>query len=536
MMKKKKKKITPKHLPAKGTPAKNHVSPVAILLMGVLATYFGYICYLNLSCTPSFYCTDMYSDILYSVRAWESKSLFPDGWVFGNQLYVIATPVLASLVYGIIGNPAQAMAIATILMTLGIFFSYLWMMKPVFPRLEDRLIGLIALVALTAYCGDAIYKIKGWQLFFTLCSYYACYLITAFLCFGCFLRRREKVTTSLLILFGISVVLSFGAGIQSLRQTAVMVIPMLVLEGVSQIVSLVRTKRLELQPLVVTGSLSLANLLGLVTVKLLNVPRNEIFTSTELLKKDEIPEAVNKSLTTLMELLTDKAHYGYLFLMGMIILIIAILQSKYRRESAPEGWGILVSLFTVSVVGILAIDMFTKMSVRSIYYFMMLPLVSLLPVYAYRRWRLGKVFALLLLAMLMVGSFKNAILPATETAKNASTNASYEISETLIEKGYTTIYSGWNQSEDIAIASGGKITAGFWNQSKDVFNPVMYLCDPSIYEAEPSQCVYYLRKDNRDIALQKAAERGVTMTLVAEYPKWGIWFYEASENLMTPAE
>ena len=286
----------------------------------------------------------------------------------------------------------------------------------------------------------------------------------------------------------------------------------------------------------VTGSLSLANLLGLVTVKLVNVPRNEIFTSTELLKKDEIPEAVNKSLTTLMELLTDKAHYGYLFLMGVVILTIAILQSRYRKEAAPEGWGILVSLFTVSVVGILAIDMFTKMSIRSIYYFMMLPLVSLLPVYAYRRWRLGKVFALLLLAMLVVGSFKNAILPATETAKNASTNASYEISETLIEKGYTTIYSGWNQCEDIAIASGGKITAGFWNQSKDVFNPVMYLCDPSIYEVEPSQCVYYLRKDNKDIALQKAAERGVTMTLVAEYPKWGIWFYEASENLMTPAE
>ena len=97
--------------------------------MGVLATYFGYICYLNLSCTPSFYCTDMYSDILYSVRAWETKSLFPDGWVFGNQLYVISTPVLASLVYGIMGDPAVAMAIATILMTLGIFFSYLWMMS-----------------------------------------------------------------------------------------------------------------------------------------------------------------------------------------------------------------------------------------------------------------------------------------------------------------------------------------------------------------------------------------------------------------------
>ena len=535
MKSKKTRRQKPKQPPTKPTsPRKLSISPMAIVLIGVLATYFGYICYLNLSLTPSFYVTDMYSDILYSVKAWESKSLFPEGWVFGNQLYVIATPVLSSLIYGIIGRPALAMAIATILMTLGIFFSYLWMMKPVFPKLEDRLIGLICFIALNAYCGDAIYKTKGWQLFFTLCSYYACYIITAFMCFGCFLRRREKPTVPTIILFGISVLLSFGSGIQSLRQTAVMLIPMLAVEGVQQLISLIKTKRLEWQPLIVTGSLSAANLLGLVTVKLLNVPRNEIFSSTELLEKDQIPEAVNKSLTTLMDLLTDKEHYGYLFLMAVLVLTVAILQSKFRKEDAPRGWGTLISLFTLSVLGILAIDMFTKMSVRSIYYFMFLPLVGLLPVYAYRRWRFGKILAILLLAMLTVGAFKLVINAAMETAKKAETNASYDISEMLLEKGYTTIYSGWNQCEDIAIASDGAITAGFWNSSKDVFNPVMYLCDPSIYYVDSSKCVYYLRKDNKDIALEKAAERGVTMTLVAEYPQWGIWLYEASENLMTP--
>ena len=509
------------------------LSPMAILLSGVLAAIFGYICYLNLSLTPSFYCTDMYSDILYAVKAWEAKSLFPDGWVFGNQIYVIATPALASLVYGIVGRPALAMAIATILMTLGIFFSYLWMMKPVFPKLEDRLIGLIAFVALTAYCGDAIYKVKGWQLFFTLCSYYACYLITAFLCFGCFLRRREKPTTPLLILFVLSVLLSFGAGMQSLRQTAVMLVPMLAVEGIQQLISLIRTKKVEWQALVVTGSIAAANLLGLVAVKLINVPRNEIFTSTELLDKEKIPDAVNKSLTTLMSLLTDKEHYGYLFLMAVVILIVAIVQSKFRKEPAPAGWGTLISLFTLSVLGILAIDMYTKMSVRNIYYFMLLPLAGLLPVYAYRRWRFGKIMAVMLLAMLVVGAFKLSINPAMETAKKADTNASYAISQTLVEKGYTTIYSGWNQCEDIAIASDGALTAGFWDSSKDVFNPVMYLCDPAVYEVEASKCVYYLRKDNKDVALRKAEAEGVTMTLVAEYPQWGIWLYEASENLMT---
>ena len=161
-----------------------------------------------------------------------------------------------------------------------------------------------------------------------------------------------------------------------------------------------------------------------------------------------------------------------------------------------------------------------------------MPLIAILPVYAYRRWRLGKVITLLLLTMIVVGSYKTAVLPAAKTASQAETNVSYEISEMLIDKGYTTIYSGWNQCEDIAIASGGEIIAGFWDSPKDVFNPVTYLCDPSVYEVESEKCVYYLRSDNRNVGLQRAAELGVTMTLVAEYPEWGIWLYEASENLM----
>ena len=139
----------------------SHNSLMTILFLGCLSVYFIFICYLNLSLNTGFYCTDMYSDILYSVKAWEAKSLFPEGWVFGNQFYIIATPALASLVYGIVGNPALSMAIATILMTLGIFLSYSWMTRPVFKKSHERLLGLVCLVTLVAFCGDAIYKLNG---------------------------------------------------------------------------------------------------------------------------------------------------------------------------------------------------------------------------------------------------------------------------------------------------------------------------------------------------------------------------------------
>jgi hypothetical protein len=311
-----------------------------------------------------------------------------------------------------------------------------------------------------------------------------------------------------------------------------MILPMLAVEGIMQLGSLIKQKKIEWQPLIITASLSVANLLGLLAVKFLNVSKNEIFSSTELLEKADIPASVNTSLTNIANLLTDKNHYGILFLMVDIIIVISIIQSRRLKEKSPDKWGTLVALFGISVLEILVLDIYTKMHVRSIYYFMLIPLIAFLPIYAYRRWKFGKIITVLLLTMIIVGSYKTAVLPAAKTASQSETNLSYEISDMLIDKGYTTIYSGWNQCEDIAIASGGKITAGFWNSSKDVFNPVMYLCDPSIYEVESEKCVYYLRKDNRDIALKKAEELGVTMTLVAEYPTWGIWFYEASENLM----
>ncbi len=508
------------------------ISPVAIILSGVILIYFIYICYLNLSLTPSFYCTDMYSDILYSVRAWESKSIFPEGWVFGNQLYVIATPVLASLIYGIIGQPALSMAVATIIMTLGIFASFLWMLRPVFPRIEERLLGLLFLIALTAYCGDAIYTVRGWQLFFTMCSYYACYVITAFTCFGCFLRRHDKLTKPRIAILIISILLSFACGMQSLRQTAVMILPMLAVEGIMQLRSLIKEKRIEWQPLIITASLSAANLLGLLVARLVNIPKNEIFSSAELLEKTDIPASVNTALTNIAGLLTDKDHRGILFLMVVTVTVVSLIQAKRLKDKSPDGWGTLISLFGISILGILLIDIYTKMYIRSIYYFMLFPLIAILPIYAYRRWRFGKIITVLLLTMIIIGSYKTAVLPAAKTASQADTNLSYEISDMLLDKGYTTIYSGWNQCEDIAIASGGEISAGFWDSPKDVFNPVMYLCDPTVYEVESERCVYYLRSDNRNIALQKAGELGVTMTLVAEYPEWGIWLYEASENLM----
>ena len=46
----------------------------------------------------------MYSDAQIAKLMWEQKTIFPKNWIFGNQYYVIATPVLAAVMYGICGD------------------------------------------------------------------------------------------------------------------------------------------------------------------------------------------------------------------------------------------------------------------------------------------------------------------------------------------------------------------------------------------------------------------------------------------------
>ena len=507
---------------------------ITVALVGVLTLCFFYICRINLSLNPGFYCTDMYSDVLYAVRAWEARSIFPDGWVFGNQFYVIATPVWAALIYGITGHAALAMALATILMTVGIAWSLLWMLKPVFPRLEARLVALLGLVSVTAYCGDAVYSTNGWQLFFTMCSYYACYLITAFLCFGFFLRRGDRLTKPRIALFVLTLLLSLGAGMQSLRQTAIMIPSMLAVESFAQLYHWRRERKLCRRSLLMTLALSVSNLFGVLLIRLLEIPQHRIFREAHLLRLSDALPSIKSALKNMSALLSEKDGYAWILLVVLLLLAAELLQSKWRKKEQPTRCYVPILLFAVSVLVIFALDAFTAMTVRSIYYFMLFPLVAVLMAYVYSQWKGGRVIVVALLTIMVVGSFRNHVLPISETASEANSNVSYEISDMLIEKGYTTIYSGWNQCEDIAIASGGKITAGFWDRSVAVFEPVTYLCDPSVYTVESEKCVYYLRRDNREIALQKAHERGVTMTLVAAYPEWGIWLYEASENLMMP--
>lgn len=140
----------------------------SVVLTVLLLGFVGMVFYINFSINPEYYDGDIYNDINYAKEAWKAKSLFPKDWIFGNQTYVVATPVLAALFYGITGNGFTAMAIASSIMTVLTLLAYDWMTRTLFSYNERTagflfMIGFLLLKAHVATSQQGIQAFSLWQ-------------------------------------------------------------------------------------------------------------------------------------------------------------------------------------------------------------------------------------------------------------------------------------------------------------------------------------------------------------------------------------
>ena len=117
-----------------------HERAFSLIIILVLLAYFAVFAIVNFAGFAYFCNADMYEDTLVARLMWEQKTLFPENYIFGNQYYVIATPVFAALFYGLTGSMNTAMALATTLMSLLIVLSLGWMIKPYIKIFYDEII------------------------------------------------------------------------------------------------------------------------------------------------------------------------------------------------------------------------------------------------------------------------------------------------------------------------------------------------------------------------------------------------------------
>lgn len=182
----------------------------------------------------AFYIFDVYSDALVAKYMAEEATLFPSRWVFGNQYYVVATPVVAALVYALCHNTVLSLSIASCIMTLLIIASFIWCCKPFFRR-DSLIVGLFCIIgAVIVGNGICTYK-EGLQFLYTLASFYACYVIGFLFTIGAYYRIKNDLisTNHSYIIYILAILLNVALGMQSLRQLLILNIPLVGVELLS---------------------------------------------------------------------------------------------------------------------------------------------------------------------------------------------------------------------------------------------------------------------------------------------------------------
>lgn len=522
----------------------------SVVLTVLLLGFVGMVFYINFSINPEYYDGDIYNDINYAKEAWKAKSLFPKDWIFGNQTYVVATPVLAALFYGITGNGFTAMAIASSIMTVLTLLTYDWMTKTLFSY-NERTAGFLFMIGFLLLKAHVATSQQGIQAFFTMASYYACYLINAFIVYGCYVRIRQgKFTGKHIIPAIIGVALSFGTGMQSLRQTAVMALPLVACEVLLIIIYSAKDKRFAISySTLFSAIVFIANIAGLVAMRFIEINQNSIYGTTAFVSsfKDFFRKLFlnmeSVALTFGLDALELRVRLvaSIPFLLIILIGFILCVKDYIKNKCTEQGRFVLVMLLTLGCVSVFAAGVLTDVVNRALYYFMIYPLLAVCVSYIIvnfekKRGLLFSVVAVFTAGMII---FRTVVaVGEIKTGKDENSTA-HQIANYMLDNGYDTIYSVFGLSgvmdgaENVVVASGDKIhLVQFKNvDSSKPMKPVEYLCVKDGYKQWDNSKSLYLLRDHELPKVKKIAGKyDVTMTEKARFGD-GLYLYSMSENI-----
>lgn len=343
----------------------------------VVATYFISIFVINLigRFWPNFY---IYSDAILAKYMWQNQSLFPDGWHFGNQIYTVATPAVAALLYGIVKDAYLALALASCLMTIGIVVSYFWCLKP-FINTRYIIISLLVLIGGTNISFTAHQDLKGFQIFYTMASYYACYVIGIFVTLGVYFRltKNIKVHTVMQLLV---LIYNCALGMQSLRELLVLNLPLCAI-AVLDIILHNNSLRINIQEKrngYTFAFLALgANICGVIITKLLTL--NGVINQATILRNvsSDIWYNFKVSLRALFDYIGLNIPTGSSGLLALICATFSIIivffaliciYTEYRKNQTISVLGYSIIFFIISLLAVFSAGLFV-ISVRDIYFF-----------------------------------------------------------------------------------------------------------------------------------------------------------------------
>lgn len=356
---------------------------VPLLLLGYIVSMI----WINFH-SALWYQMDCYSYAYEGKLMFGSRSLFPPDWIFSNQYHIISPPNIAALFYGFTHDSISAMSFATSFSIFAVIASFLWCFYP-FLKKRSVMPGVLCLIGGVILGTNAAMYISGLQVLYTMCGFYACYLIGILLTLGIWLRlHTSKRVHPLFIVFVL--LLNFALGMQSLREMLILVIPLLLTETITSIF-LTRKKgipfRLTTSSSLFVLSVFITEFVGHLYMDALNIPSTPNIGNLEL---DISPMhlfanfwASTKNLLRISGIAIVKDHIKYLPLSFcaiciVMVIIYALVLIVQRKDGSPLAMAIFFSL--LSVLCVYGIGIFL-MRTRDIYYFVYWLLASLCFVY-----------------------------------------------------------------------------------------------------------------------------------------------------------
>lgn len=487
-----------------------------LLLLGTLA-YFVSILWINFH-AKQWYSFDIYSDAFLSRIMVEQKSLFPENWVYGNQYYVIATPILAAVFYALLHDTVLAMACASSVMTITILLSFLWAVK-LFTDKKSRLVGLFALSGAIILGNSASSYGNGMGYFYTMASFYACYVITIFLTLGIYFRLYYKKPVSPIAVL-VSGCFSLALGIQSLRGMLMLYLP---LTAVAFLMFLFGGCRKSAKcACIYTTFILVIDFIGIIIIKHIPVKSAPIIGDISL--TSSLPDLLQNFKTTTSELLSITGlrfcTYGLkwlpLFAIALFytaIVLLALVKIIKNRNDTMIEWAIL--FFWISVLAVYVVGIFL-FRVRAIYFFTWYLLVVFSFVYIAKECSIISKPAIVLLLM---AGFANYILNFVPDFLGYAGRDAFFQSETnvLIDEGIDCVYYDVHASPLFAVYSKDNIVSGTvfldpTEKSGGLMYPVGYLEPLDVFRNADQYNAYmvftnwtfdYLEKNTSDEYVEK---------------------------------
>ncbi len=510
----------------------------------VLLAYFALFTWINFRGFARMALADMYEDTLAARLMWEARSFFPKRFLFGNQFYIIATPVCAAVFYGLTGSMNTSMALATTLMSGLTLLAMDWMLRPVLKTPWKRAAALLAFVGLLFGPGS-VRREDGPQLFFLMCSYYACYVITGFVVMGDYVRARTSDGRRLPALV-LAAFLCFCTGMQSLRQTCVTILPLLVFEFLGMLRRSSRRAPLfprERRPALLRVTVyTAANLFGILFIKLLHPRQHTIYNGASLFSGSTLKEELDETRQALAAVTGfeyavgsyDPFFFSLMFAFCLLLILTALWILFRGRKQIPDAASCFWLLSVIACIAVIAASFFTSVSLRAIYLYPWYTLPALSYVVLSDRLKPGQIRSVtIVLSLLAAANLYFSYHMDIQAILNESPTESELVCQYAMDNGFQYVYGNSSFSApQIAVHSDGALIAGCW-QDDCIFKLSPHINIRDIYSlSDYKDAIFIFLPNEMEAAHTETEANGTELTFHGQFGNYLV--YTSSKQLLYP--